>query len=177
MDIIKSLLSLTVISGIITAIASIYNSKQGNDSSLDGSSKWREKLFDVASKYELTIDDVQRVRASLRMLPHHDEQKLYSFNWFTNIMIKQTDEILNNKDKYFKKKSDSERNPNNCPVKVLEKEVTEIIRLFTNFLLKYHFEFRKELGPKALLKENKNRRPNKLVKEVFAEYLKLLEKN
>lgn len=130
MDEIKSILSLTVISAIISAIISIYVSKQSNNSSLDGSSKWREKLFDVASKHELTIDDVQRVRASLRMLPHNDEQKLYSFNWFTNIMIKQIDEFLNNKDIYFINQDNSK----NCTAKILEKKK---LKLFIYLLIFY----------------------------------------
>ena len=83
---------MVIVSGLVGAILSaliaIYVSLLGRNSSLDSSSKWREGLLNVASKYQLTKDDAQRVRSSLRMFKHDNKDiVVFSFDWFTNIMI------------------------------------------------------------------------------------------
>lgn len=153
-----------LIGALITALISIYISLQSRNSTLDGSSKWREGLLDVASKYKLKMDDAQRVRASLRMFKH-DEDKVvcFSFDWLTNIMISELERILliapegNNREYY------------------LDSKDAKVVRLFANFLLKYHYEYQSEMGPNQLIlgKKKRNNQENDLVRETFEELFKL----
>ena len=141
-----------IIAGLLGGLIAIYVSFLTNNSSLDGSSKWREELLNVASKYELEMDHVQRVRASLRMFKHaEDEVTIFSFDWFTNIMIDELEPILENG-----KLSESDE---------------KVVRLFANFLLKYHYEYQSEMGPNQIIlgKRDRNNQENDLVKETFEE--------
>ena len=99
---------MVIVSGLIGAILSaliaIYVSLLSRNSSLDSSSKWREGLLNVASKYQLTKDDAQRVRSSLRMFKHDDKEiVVFSFDWFTNIMIAELEKILSEPSQKCKK--------------------------------------------------------------------------
>ena len=152
-----------LIGALITALISIYISLQSRNSSLDGSSKWREGLLDVASKYKLNIDDAQRVRASLRMFKHNEDKVVYfSFDWLTNIMISELERILlivpEDDRKYY-----------------LDSKDAKVVRLFANFLLKYHYEYQSEMGPNQLIlgKKKRNNQENDLVRETFEELFKL----
>ena len=152
-----------LIGALITALISIYISLQSRNSSLDGSSKWREGLLDVASKYKLNIDDAQRVRASLRMFKYNEDKVVYfSFDWLTNIMISELERILlivpEDDRKYY-----------------LDSKDAKVVRLFANFLLKYHYEYQSEMGPNQLIlgKKKRNNQENDLVRETFEELFKL----
>ncbi len=57
------------IGAIVAATVTFWASNQTLSDSLDSKSGWREKLFAVASKYELTLDDAQTVRTALRLFP------------------------------------------------------------------------------------------------------------
>ncbi len=155
-----------LIGALITALISIYISLQSRNSTLDGSSKWREGLLDVASKYKLKMDDAQRVRASLRMFKH-DEDKVvcFSFDWLTNIMISELDEILQTTPEKYKE----------CDEYHLMSIDEKVVRLFANFLLKYHYEYQSEMGPNQFFmkKKSANNQENELVKQTFRELFKL----
>ncbi len=64
------------IGAIVAAIVTFWASHQTLRDSLDSKSGWREKLFTVASKYELTLDDAQTVRAALRLYIMNSWQEL-----------------------------------------------------------------------------------------------------
>lgn len=162
---------MVIVSGLVGAILSaliaIYVSLLGRNSSLDSSSKWREGLLNVASKYQLTKDDAQRVRSSLRMFKHDNKEiVVFSFDWFTNIMIAELEKILSEplqkckgcNEEYFLKPND-----------------IKIVRLFANFLLKYHYEYQSEMGPNQLIlgKKKRNNQENDLVRETFEELFNL----
>lgn len=153
----------------VAALVSYFISNRDLSDSLDSKSGWRAKLFDVASKYELTLDDAQTVRAALRIFPQRKKVEQYSFTWFSNAMIDYLDNYVLNR------KFTSEVLEKNT---VINEKNTDIIRLFAMFLLKYHFEYRSSMGAKEYVffdKKPKNRKANSLVKEVYAEYVKLLE--
>ena len=162
---------MVIVSGLVGAILSaliaIYVSLLGRNSSLDSSSKWREGLLNVASKYQLTKDDAQRVRSSLRMFKHDNKEiVVFSFDWFTNIMIAELEKIL----------SEHSQKCNNCSEEYfLKSDDIKVVRLFANFLLKYHYEYQSEMGPNQLIlgKKKRNNQENDLVKETFEELWKI----
>ena len=162
---------MVIVSGLIGAILSvliaIYVSLLGRNSSLDSSSKWREGLLNVASKYQLTKDDAQRVRSSLRMFKHDNKEIVtFSFDWFTNIMIVELERILSEPSQKCKKCSNEY---------FLKSDDIKVVRLFANFLLKYHYEYQSEMGPNQLIlgKKKRNNQENDLVKETFEELWKI----
>lgn len=162
---------MVIVSGLIGAILSaliaIYVSLLSRNSSLDSSSKWREGLLNVASKYQLTKDDAQRVRSSLRMFKHDDKEiVVFSFDWFTNIMIAELEKILSEPSQKCKKCSKEY---------FLKSDDIKVVRLFANFLLKYHYEYQSEMGPNQLIlgKKKRNNQENDLVKETFEELWKI----
>ena len=162
---------MVIVSGLVGAILSaliaIYVSLLGRISSLDSSSKWREGLLNVASKYQLTKDDAQRVRSSLRMFKHDNKEiVVFSFDWFTNIMIAELEKIL----------SDSSQKCKKCNEEFfLKPDDIKVVRLFANFLLKYHYEYQSEMGPNQLIlgKKKRNSQENDLVRETFEELFNL----
>ena len=161
---------MVIVSGLVGAILSaliaIYVSLLGRNSSLDSSSKWREGLLNVASKYQLT-KDAQRVRSSLRMFKHDNKEIVtFSFDWFTNIMIAELEKILS------KPSQKCERCENEY---FLKPDDIKVVRLFANFLLKYHYEYQSEMGPNQLFlgKKKRNNQENDLVRETFEELFNL----
>ena len=153
---------MVIVSGLVGAILSaliaIYVSLLGRNSSLDSSSKWREGLLNVASKYQLTKDD-----ASLRMFKHDNKDiVVFSFDWFTNIMIVELERILSEPSQKCKKCSKEY---------FLKSDDIKVVRLFANFLLKYHYEYQSEMGPNQLIlgKKKRNNQENDLVRETFKE--------
>lgn len=162
---------MVIVSGLVGAILSaliaIYVSLLGRNSSLDSSSKWREGLLNVASKYQLTKDDAQRVRSSLRMFKHDNKEiVVFSFDWFTNIMITELDKILSGPCQ----KCDTCNRED-----FLGSDDKKVVRLFANFLLKYHYEYQSEMGPNQLIlgKKKINNQENDLVRETFEELFNL----
>lgn len=166
---------MVIVSGLVGAILSaliaIYVSLLGRNSSLDSSSKWREGLLNVASKYQLTKDDAQRVRSSLRMFKHDNKEIVtFSFDWFTNIMIVELERILSEPSQKCSQKCKK------CSKEYfLKSDDIKVVRLFANFLLKYHYEYQSEMGPNQLIlgKKKRNNQENVLVRETFEELFKL----
>lgn len=187
------------IGAIVAAIVTFWASHQTLRDSLDSKSGWREKLFTVASKYELTLDDAQTVRAALRLFPNFDKMELYSFTWFSNIMIVHLDKYILNRDKLgVVTEEDDKSSTTNGQIKVgglslfekseatvqkskkLNTMNSQFVRLFAMFLLKYRFDYRSAMQGKEYLfwfnRENKNKRYSRLVKETYENYRKLLKK-
>lgn len=120
--------------------------------SLDEKSGWRRTLYEVAGKEQITFDDTQKLRASLRF--NHDKNIYKSnFSYMTYIIINYLDDIQ-------KKKIESISTNYNLSITIekerkkillgLEKEDivddqlcskdSEIIRLFCRYLLADHWE-------------------------------------
>ena len=73
-----------IISGIVAFIALSTAYRR----SLDLESEWRKTLFQAAGSEEITMKEVQLLRTALRYGKVDDTKvKMYSFFWFTNLVI------------------------------------------------------------------------------------------
>lgn len=156
-----------ILSGLIGAILggliSFRSNKENLNDSLDSKSGWRKQLFDIASKNEIVLDDVYRVRASLRYDKHKNERMIpFSFDWMSNLMIDYCEWLVEKR---------------NCTINIkLTKTESEIIRIFCRYLLKNHWEFRESMGPKSSIsKQNYNSRPQEYAMETMNLFVKELE--
>lgn len=175
--------TVALIAIIVSAAVSYFISNRDLSDSLDTKSGWREKLFAVASKYELTLDDAQTVRTALRLFPKKGNAERYSFTWFSNIMIVHLDRyILKRHHKLTREVEENSQNGNSenqsKEWEYLNSFDTEIVRLFAMFLLKYHFDHRSAMGGKDflfLMNGNRGGKCEQIVKETCEHYEKLLE--
>ncbi|NQN49724.1 hypothetical protein HPA16_05125 [Streptococcus suis] len=191
--------TVALIAIIVSTAVSYFISNRDLSDSLDTKSGWREKLFAVASKYELTLDDAQTVRTALRIFPNFEKVERHSFTWFSNIMIVHLDKYILSRDKLeVVTVEDDKSSTTNGQIKVgglqlfekseeiiqkskkLNTMNSQFVRLFAMFLLKYHFDYRSAMGAKDYLswfnKENKNKRYSRLIEEAYSNYKKLLNK-
>lgn len=124
-----------IISGIVAFIALSTAYRR----SLDLESEWRKTLFQAAGSEEITMEGVQLLRTALRYGKVDDAKvKMYSFFWFTNLVIDFCDH-LREKKKQCKKGE-----------YLLEEEEQEVIRIFIRCLLKYNWEVNENLKAKLL---------------------------
>lgn len=100
--------AFATLGGIVLAFY-LANRLALNDS-MDSKSGWRKELMDIASKDEITLADIYRIRASVRYYPHLKPTQL-SFRWMTNLIIKLCDEYL--VEAYRNKKADNTNNMQN----------------------------------------------------------------
>ena len=127
----------TITSGIVAIVTSITTYKR----SLDSDSDWRKMLFKAAGSEEITMKEVQLLRTALRYGKVDDTKvKIYSFFWFTNLVIDFCD-YLREKKKQCKKGE-----------YLLEEEEQEVIRIFIRCLLKHNWEVNENLKAKLLRK-------------------------
>lgn len=126
-----------IISGIVAFIALSTAYRR----SLDLESEWRKTLFQAAGSEEITMEEVQLLRTALRYGKVDDTKvKIYSFFWFTNLVIDFCD-YLREKKKQCKKGE-----------YLLEEEEQEVIRIFIRCLLKHNWEVNENLKAKLLRK-------------------------
>lgn len=79
-----------------------------NDS-MDSKSGWRKALYNIASKNEIELADIYRIRASLRYYPRpYNETNKLSFSWMSSLIIDLCDNYLVNA--YKGKKIDNNNN-------------------------------------------------------------------
>lgn len=159
-----------VIAALVAAFVAYLVSNRDLSDSLDTKSGWRQKLFEVASTYELNLDHAQTVRAALRFLPQDEAVEEYSFAWFSNIMIMHLDGYILKKEYQVEQRGEK--------LGTLTDFNTKIVHHFAMFLLKYHYENRNSMGPKNYLfiaDKNKNTRYNPIVAEACYEYIKLIK--
>ena len=127
--------SAAIISGIVAFIALSTAYRR----SLDLESEWRKTLFQAAGSEEITMKEVQLLRTALRYGKVDDSKvKIYSFFWFTNLVIDFCDH-LREKKKQCKKGE-----------YLLEEEEQEVIRIFIRCLLKHNWEVNENLKAKLL---------------------------
>lgn len=102
---------ISILVAIMSALLTFYlaNRLTLNDS-MDSKSGWRKELMNIASKDEITLADIYRIRASVRYYPHLKPTQL-SFRWMTNLIIKLCDEYL--VEAYRNKKADNTNNMQN----------------------------------------------------------------
>lgn len=124
-----------IISGIVAFIALSTAYRR----SLDLESEWRKTLFKAAGSEEITMEEVQLLRTALRYGKVDDSKvKIYSFFWFTNLVIDFCDHLRKKKKSFFKNRY------------LLNDEEQEVIRIFIRCLLKHNWEVNENLKAKLL---------------------------
>ena len=127
-------LPAAIISGIVAFIALSTAYRR----SLDLESEWRKTLFKAAGSEKITMEGVQLLRTALRYGKVDGAKvKMYSFFWFTNLVIDFCD-YLREKKKQCKKVE-----------YLLEDEEQEVIRIFIRCLLKHNWEVNENLKAKS----------------------------
>ena len=151
-----------IISGIVAfiALSTVYRR------SLDLESEWRKTLFQAAGSEEITMKEVQLLRTALRYGKVDDAKvKIYSFFWFTNLVIDFCD-YLREKKKQCKKGE-----------YLLEEEEQEVIRIFIRCLLKHNWEVNENLKAKLLRKRiDETKYMKESYEKAYEEYEKAYEK-
>lgn len=124
-----------IISGIVAFIALSTAYRR----SLDLESEWRKTLFKAAGSEEITMEEVQLLRTALRYGKVDDAKvKIYSFFWFTNLVIDFCNHLRKKKRSFFKNRY------------LLTEEEQEVIRIFIRCLLKHNWEVNENLKAKLL---------------------------
>ncbi|EOH8749228.1 hypothetical protein ACMDXZ_001651 [Enterococcus faecalis] len=120
-----------IISAGISSLIAYFISKNNLRDSLDTKSGWRKELFNIASKDKITLDDVYRLKASIRLSKHTNKRmKVYSFKFMTNVIYNLCDEYI---DEY---ENDCKKSP------IIDNyNHREIIRICARYLLKYHWDY------------------------------------
>lgn len=91
-------LPAAIISGIVASITLSATYRH----SLDSESDWRKTLFKAAGSEEITMKEVQLLRTALRYGKVDDVKiKIYSFFWFTNLVIDFCDHLRKKKKPYI----------------------------------------------------------------------------
>ncbi len=129
---------ISILVAIMSALLTFYlaNRLTLNDS-MDSKSGWRKELMDIASKDEITLADIYRIRASVRYYPHLKPTQL-SFRWMTNLIIKLCDEYL--VEAYRNKKADNTNNMQNVKKVQLTKSKN---KCFSRQIILGKFKFNK----------------------------------
>lgn len=116
-----------------------HNKSRELQDSLDARSNWRINLVNIASKENISVEDIYRVRASLRNVKHNPlEIELYSFDFMTNVMINICDKLIKRYDISLKV---GESQCQDRKTLVASHDDCEIIRICCRFLLKHHWEY------------------------------------
>lgn len=114
-----------MLGALITSLVNIHNSKKQLLNSLDDKLDWRKRLYDVACKKDLDLNDIYTIRTALRIFPKkYGSFDLNSFDSMTYEIITFCDLIENDYEStnHFTSK---QRN---------------LIHLYTRYLLKHHWE-------------------------------------
>lgn len=143
----------TLFTGIlaITGVCfTIFNSQRLKNkellNELDQKSEWRKELMNVASKTFLTTDDIYRVLASLRFVPKitsNNRTEKDDFDHMTREIYDELNKLLRVKYNFKIKQKISSLKGSQKDEKLyiyLKYEDCEIVRLYTKYLLKHHWE-------------------------------------
>lgn len=162
LEFLNGQLPAAIISGIVAFIALSTAYRR----SLDLESDWRKTLFKAAGSEEITMEEVQLLRTALRYGKVDDAKvKIYSFFWFTNLVIDFCD-YLREKKKQCKKGE-----------YLLEEEEQEVIRIFIRCLLKHNWEVNENLKAKLLRKRiDETKYMKESYEKAYEEYEKAYEK-
>ncbi|MGW9778625.1 hypothetical protein [Staphylococcus hominis] len=139
----------TLFTGILAIIGvcfTIFNNQRIKNkellNDLDQKSEWRKELMQVASKTFLTTNDIYRVLASLRFQPHTDIKGKDNFDYMTREIYNELNKILRIKYDFKIEQaiSNLRRSQTEEVYIYLKYEDCEIVRLYTKYLLKHHWE-------------------------------------
>lgn len=158
---------LSLVSAVIGALMTIKSqekiAKKQLKDSLDSKSEWRKKLYDTASKADIDLNDIYRLRASLRYKPNNSAidikvdscENYFTFANMTYKMIKHCDDMVR----------DYSGGTNS---KKLNTKDAEITRIYLRYLLKNQWEILSNEG-KELEKYKANE------KHIIKETLEMLD--
>ena len=138
------LLAITGVCFTIFNSQRLKNKELLND--LDQKSEWRKELMNVASKTFLTTDDIYRVLASLRFVPKvtsNNKKEKDDFDHMTREIYDELNRLLRVKYGFKIKQKISSLKGSQKDEKLyiyLKYEDCEIVRLYTKYLLKHHWE-------------------------------------
>ena len=151
-----------IISGIVAFIALSTAYRR----SLDLESEWRKTLFKAAGSEEITMEEVQLLRTALRYGKVDDAKvKIYSFFWFTNLVIDFCDHLRKKKKSFFTNRY------------LLTEAEQEVIRIFIRCLLKHNWEVNENLKAKLLRKRiDETKYMKESYEKAYEEYEKAYEK-
>ena len=151
-----------IISGIVAFIALSTAYRR----SLDLESEWRKTLFKAAGSEEITMKEVQLLRTAVRYGKVDDSKvKIYSFFWFTNLVIDFCDHLRKKKKSFFKNRY------------LLTEAEQEVIRIFIRCLLKHNWEVNENLKAKLLRKRiDETKYMKESYEKAYEEYEKAYEK-
>ena len=132
---------LTLLLGVFLAnVINFYNKSRELQDSLDARSNWRINLVNIASKELINLDDIYRIRASLRNVKHNPlELDFYSFDFMTNVMINICDSMIKKYDINHVRPRIEETSLKKTYI--IDKNDCEIIRICCRFLLKHQWEY------------------------------------
>lgn len=124
----------------------IKNKELLND--LDQKSEWRKELMNIASNTYMTTDDIYRVLASLRYtpkIPTENRTEKNDFDHMTRIIYDELYKMLKSKYNKLINSNIIELQDKNNETYIkkeifLDYEDIEVIRLYTKYLLKHHWE-------------------------------------
>ena len=141
---IAALIAVVGVSETIKSNQNLKNKELLND--LDQKSEWRKELMNVASKTFLTTDDIYRVLASLRFVPKvtsNNKKEKDDFDHMTREIYDELNRLLRVKYGFKIKQKISSLKGSQKDEKLyiyLKYEDCEIVRLYTKYLLKHHWE-------------------------------------
>lgn len=169
--------------GAVIAVWGVKNTINSNQelknkellNSLDQKSEWRKELMNIAAKPVMQLEDVYRILASLRFLPKSEgeikgnedekikESEQKHFDKISNFIYKQLNKILN---KHHVGLDSNIVYSKKFLNRVLNIKDAEIIRLYTKFLLKHHWEYNKSEKDKEEFKDKELKEFRKIMKEI-----------
>lgn len=154
--------------GVILTIENNQNLKNKELlNELDQKSEWRKELMNIAAKPVMQLEDVYRILASLRFLPKSENEVKQSeqkdFDEISNFIYKQLNKILN---KHHVGLDSNIVYSKKFLNRVLNIKDAEIIRLYTKFLLKHHWEYNKGEKDKKKFKKKELSEFENVIEEI-----------
>lgn len=127
-----SKVNLDLFSGFIGAIiGSLISINVQKMNELDSKSGWRKKLFELASKDKMSLDDVFLLRTTLRYTKHSGPNEAYSFKFMSNQITDFCESIIS----YYENNESADSS-----TMITNKYDREKIRIYARYLLKNHWE-------------------------------------
>ncbi|OFQ08476.1 hypothetical protein HMPREF2953_07655 [Staphylococcus sp. HMSC072E01] len=173
----------TLFTGIlaITGVCfTIFNSQRLKNkellNDLDQKSEWRKELMNIAAKPVIRLEDVYRILASLRFLPKRKdeiegnekknikESEQKDFDKISNYIYKELHEIL---DKHYGGLYTDIVYSKKFLNRVLNIKDADIVRLYTKFLLKHHWEYNQSEKDKKKFKKKELKEFKNVMEEIY----------
>lgn len=123
-----------VVGGALALIGVLITNQSQKMNDLDSKSEWRKKLFELASKDVMTLNDVYLIRTTLRYKKHEKPYRTHSFKYMSNEIHTFCDNLI---DFYAEKSIYELKESSETIVNFYDREK---IRIYARYLLKNHWE-------------------------------------